>query len=238
MANDLEKGKSNLPAELMDDIFATAGQGVDYETSELQIPFVRVIQALSPQIKPKDPLFIKDAKQGDAFNTVTGDYWVGEEGFEVVPCLQQTKYLEFIPRDQGGGGFVGELHPDSPQIAKATRSGGKETLPNGMFQPVIIDMKSTQLKVSRRWKTQIAMQKIKAPDGQLKTPALFATIWKFTTIEESNDMGSWFNWSIEKSKTIDDKSLFLEAMNFRKSIEKGEAKAVVEDHGEKDDVPF
>ena len=29
MANDLEKGKSNLPAELMDDIFATAGQGVD-----------------------------------------------------------------------------------------------------------------------------------------------------------------------------------------------------------------
>ena len=51
-------------------------------------------------------------------------------------------------------------------------------------------------------------------------------------------MGSWFNWSIEKSKTIDDKSLFLEAMNFRKSIEKGEAKAVVEDHGEKDDVPF
>ena len=60
----------------------------------------------------------------------------------------------------------------------------------------------------------------------------------FTTIEESNDMGSWFNWSIEKSKTIDDKSLFLEAMNFRKSIEKGEAKAVVEDHGEKDDVPF
>ena len=67
---------------------------------------------------------------------------------------------------------------------------------DGMFQPVIIDMKSTQLKVSRRWKTQIAMQKIKAPDGQLKTPALFATIWKFTTIEESNDMGSWFNWSI------------------------------------------
>ena len=76
MTNDLEKGKSNLPANLMDDIFATAGQGVDYETSELQIPFVRVIQALSPQIKKNDPMFIKGASQGDAFNTVTGDYWV------------------------------------------------------------------------------------------------------------------------------------------------------------------
>lgn len=51
MANEIDNGKTNLPAELMDDIFATAGQGVDYETSELQIPFVRVIQALSPQIK-------------------------------------------------------------------------------------------------------------------------------------------------------------------------------------------
>ena len=258
MANDLEKGKSNLPAELMDDIFATAGQGVDYETSELQIPFVRVIQALSPQIKKNDPLFIKGAEQGDAFNTVTGEYWKSDDGFEVVPCLQQTKYLEFIPRDQGGGGFIGELSADSPEVAKAVRTGGKEILPNGnelvksdqhyclllgkdgMFQPVIIDMKSTQLKVSRRWKTQIAMQKIKAPDGTLKTPALFATVWKFHTLEESNDMGSWYNWSIEKVKTVDDKTLFLEAMSFRKSIEKGEAKAVAEADTEasKDDAPF
>lgn len=258
MANDLEKGKSNLPAELMDDIFATAGQGVDYETSELQIPFVRVIQALSPQIKKNDPMFIKGASQGDAFNTVTGEYWKSDDGFEVVPCLQQTKYLEFIPRDQGGGGFIGELSADSPEVAKAVRTGGKEILLNGnelvksdqhyclllgkdgMFQPVIIDMKSTQLKVSRRWKTQIAMQKIKAPDGTLKTPALFATVWKFHTLEESNDMGSWYNWSIEKVKTVDDKTLFLEAMSFRKSIEKGEAKAVAEADTEasKDDAPF
>ena len=34
--------QENLPANIMDDIFATAGEGVDYDTSELQIPFVRV----------------------------------------------------------------------------------------------------------------------------------------------------------------------------------------------------
>jgi hypothetical protein len=252
--SELTTKKETLPASLMSDLLS--GEGVDYDTSELQIPFVRVIQALSPQIKKNDSAFIKGASQGDAFNTVTGDYWNGEEGFEVVPCLQQTKYLEFIPRDQGGGGFVGELSADDPNIARATRTGGKEILPNGnelvksdqhycmligsdgLYQPVIVDMKSTQLSVSRRWKTQIAMLKVKDAQGVLKTPALFGTVWRLTTVEQSNDMGTWYNWSVEKVKMIDDEALLQEAINFRKSIQKGEAKAVVEDHDDKEEAPF
>ncbi len=252
--SELTTKKETLPASLMSDLLS--GEGVDYDTSELQIPFVRVIQALSPQIKKNDAGFIKGASQGDAFNTVTGDYWNGEEGFEVVPCLQQTKYLEFIPRDQGGGGFVGELSADDPNIARATRTGGKEILPNGnelvksdqhycmligsdgLYQPVIVDMKSTQLSVSRRWKTQIAMLKVKDAQGVLKTPALFGTVWRLTTVEQSNDMGTWYNWSVEKVKMIDDEALLQEAINFRKSIQKGEAKAVVEDHDDKEEAPF
>jgi hypothetical protein len=252
--SELTTKKETLPASLMSDLLS--GEGVDYDTSELQIPFVRVIQALSPQIKKNDSAFIKGASQGDAFNTVTGDYWSGEEGFEVVPCLQQTKYLEFIPRDQGGGGFVGELSADDPNIARATRTGGKEILPNGnelvksdqhycmligsdgLYQPVIVDMKSTQLSVSRRWKTQIAMLKVKDAQGVLKTPALFGTVWRLTTVEQSNDMGTWYNWSVEKVKMIDDEALLQEAINFRKSIQKGEAKAVVEDHDDKEEAPF
>jgi len=252
--SELTTKKETLPASLMSDLLS--GEGVDYDTSELQIPFVRVIQALSPQIKKNDSAFIKGASQGDAFNTVTGDYWNGEEGVEVVPCLQQTKYLEFIPRDQGGGGFVGELSADDPNIARATRTGGKEILPNGnelvksdqhycmligsdgLYQPVIVDMKSTQLSVSRRWKTQIAMLKVKDAQGVLKTPALFGTVWRLTTVEQSNDMGTWYNWSVEKVKMIDDEALLQEAINFRKSIQKGEAKAVVEDHDDKEEAPF
>ena len=73
----------------------------------MQIPFIRVIQALSPQIKKSDLSFIEGASQGDLFNTVTGEVWDGEKGINVIPCYQETKHLEFVPRDQGGG-FVGE----------------------------------------------------------------------------------------------------------------------------------
>ena len=89
-----------------------------------------MIQALSPQIKKSDPAYIDGASQGDIFNTVTGQHWDGEEGVTVIPCYQETKYLKFKPREQGGG-FMGELAKDDPDISRTTRSGAKEILPDG-----------------------------------------------------------------------------------------------------------
>ena len=255
MADVTKKSNTNV-SNILDDILETAGEGVDYETSELQIPFIRVIQALSPQIKKSDAAFIKGAEQGDLFNTVTGEVWKGEEGINVIPCYQETKHLEFTPRDQGGG-FVGELPAGDPNILKTTRQGAKETLPSGnelvksdqhycmvlnkdgSAQPAIVDMKSTQLKISRRWKTQIAMQKIPDKNGVMRTPALFATIWNLKTVEESNDMGTWYNYTIEKVDLVKDKNLFIDAKNFRSSVESGAAKAVPEEAvTESDEAPF
>ena len=255
MADVTKKSNTNV-SNILDDILETAGEGVDYETSELQIPFIRVIQALSPQIKKSDAAFIKGAEQGDLFNTVTGEVWKGEEGINVIPCYQETKHLEFTPRDQGGG-FVGEVPLSDPNILKTTRQGAKETLPSGnelvksdqhycmvlnkdgSAQPAIVDMKSTQLKISRRWKTQIAMQKIPDKNGVMRTPALFATIWNLKTVEESNDMGTWYNYTIEKVDLVKDKNLFIDAKNFRSSVESGAAKAVPEEVvTESDEAPF
>ena len=255
MADVTKKSNTNV-SNILDDILETAGEGVDYETSELQIPFIRVIQALSPQIKKSEAAFIKGAEQGDLFNTVTGEVWKGEEGINVIPCYQETKHLEFTPRDQGGG-FVGEVPLSDPNILKTTRQGAKETLPSGnelvksdqhycmvlnkdgSAQPAIVDMKSTQLKISRRWKTQIAMQKIPDKNGVMRTPALFATIWNLKTVEESNDMGTWYNYTVEKVDLVKDKNLFIDAKNFRSSVESGAAKAVPEEVvTESDEAPF
>jgi hypothetical protein len=104
-------------------------------------------------------------------------------------------------------------------------------------------MKSTQLKVSRRWKTQIAMQKIKHPTtGAIITPPVFATMWLLTTTEETNDKGDFYNWSIDKVGTVDTRDLLVEAKNFRESIMRGEVKAQAENHseggGRDDSIPF
>ena len=236
-----------VSADVLDDIFDMAGEGAAFDSSEMQIPFIRVLQALSPQLNKKKPEYIEGAAQGDLFNTVTGEHWSGEEGVTLIPCFQTTKYLEFVPRDQGGG-FRGEIPANDPVLQRTTRSGSKEILPTGnelvkseqhfclvvdeegMTQPVVIDMKSTQLKVSRRWKTQIAMNKLKHPKtGQMITPPVFATMWKLTSVEESNDQGSWSNWAVEKIGLVESRDLLLEAKTFRESVAAGELKAAAND---------
>ena len=255
-----EKQEAGLPStEVLDELFSYEGEGLDYDTSELQIPFIRVIQALSPQIKKSDSAYINGASMGDLFNTVTNQYWAGEEGIVVIPCYQETKYLKFGPRNAGGG-FMGELSKDDPQIAQARRDGGKEILPDGNELVKsdqhyclildedgvpgfgIVDMKSTQLKISRRWKTMATMQSVKTKTGELKRPPIFGTMWRLKTVEESNDMGSWFNYTVEKVGFVNDKDLLDAAVQFRKSIQSGESKAVaeqiVEEEQNNDNAPF
>jgi len=257
------KKNAELSTEVMDDIFAFAGDGAAFDSSEMQIPFIRVLQALSPQLNKKKPEYIEGAASGDMFNTVTNQHWAGEDGVVVIPCFQTTKYLEFIPREQGGG-FRGEIAANDPILTRTSRDGSKEILPtgnelvksdqhyclvveeDGSFQPVVIDMKSTQLKVSRRWKTQIAMQKIKHPkSGQMITPPVYATMWKLTTTEESNDRGDWSNYQIEKVGLVSNRDLLLEAKAFRESVAAGEVKAAADpEHtstvhsGSDEDIPF
>ena len=262
MSNDVAELKQTaLSTDLMDDIFDDAGEGADFDSSEMQIPFVRLLQALSPQLNKKKPEYIDGASSGDAFNNVTGQHWDGEEGIVVVPCYQTTKYLEFTPRDMGGG-FRGEIPANSHLLQETQRSGSKELLPNGnelvksdqhfcliiepdgSFQPVVVDMKSTQLKVSRRWKTQIAMQKIRHPaSGKMVTPPVFGTMWRLRSVEESNDQGSWSNWQVERIGLVDNAEVYAEAKAFRQSIMAGEVKAAPEEsigggsHHD-DEIPF
>ena len=257
MNKEIVTKKDQLPADLLDEITASAGEGTTFDSSEMQIPFIRIIQALSPQVNKKDPAFIDGADQGEAFNTVTSEFWTGEEGLLVIPCYQETKFLEFVPRESGGG-FMGELEPNNPDIQNTERKGAKEILPNGnelvksdqhyclvvgdggMVQPAIVDMKSSQLKVSRRWKTQIAMQKIRHPKTDaLLTPAVYATMWRLNTLQESNDQGTWYNWSVTKHGLVQTKEILSEAKLFREQVMKGAVKAVDETEPlEKDEVPF
>ena len=264
MANAVAtKKETAISTDIMDDILEFAGEGATFDSSEMQIPFIRILQAMSPQLKKREAEYIEGAEQGDMFNTVTGDKFKGEDGMVVLPCYQTVKYLEFVPRDLGGG-FQGEISPTDPVLQKTTRNGSKEILPNGhelvksdqhfclvidadgITQPVVIDMKSTQLKVSRRWKTKIAMQKVKHPKtGAMVLPPLFATQWKFTTVEESNDQGSWFNYAIEKIGLVNDRDLLQEALTFRTSVAAGELKAAKDpEHQQKraeedaDSIPF
>ena len=56
MSKAVTKKEDNLPSAIEDEIFETAGDGIDYDTSELQIPFLRLVQAMSPHNLRKQTL--------------------------------------------------------------------------------------------------------------------------------------------------------------------------------------
>ena len=247
-----------LPAGLEEAFAADSGVGFEEVTSsDIQIPFLRIIQALSPQLKKSDPAFIEGAGQGDIFNTVTSQLWAAEEGVKVVPVHFQTKFLEFVPRTQGGG-FLGELTPSSSEVQSAVRDRetGMEVLPNGnelvrsaqhyvkivhedgALENAIVDMKKTQLKRSRHWLSLMMMQK----HNGATLPA-FANIYLLTTIEDGNDKGSWGSWSPSLHGPVSSMGMYKEAKELHTSLIRGELRIApppreaIEDNLS-DDVPF
>lgn len=235
--------KSTAVANVMDDLYASAGEGLENVGAEdMQIPFLRILQPLSPQLNKQDSKYIKGASGGDLFNTVTGQFWDSEEGVNVIPCAYQMKYLEFQLRENGGG-FMGELDPNSPDIRSTERNGANEMLPSGnelvrsaqflvlafgddgIPQQMICDMKKTQMKIAKQWNTRRAGMKLVHPEKGLFTPPMWATVWKLTSVQESNDKGSWFNYSVSQMDMSEvPQPAIIEARELYNSFKAGDIK--------------
>jgi len=249
----MAENKTPSSTDLMKAFEADSGSGFEeMSNADIQIPFIRIIQALSPQLKKTDPGFIQGASQGDIFNTVTKKFWSAEEGIEVIPIYYQLKLLEFVPRTQGGG-FVGELNSASPEVQKAVRDKdtGLELLDNGnelvrtaqhyvkvmhkdgTLENAIVDMKKTQLKKSRGWNSIMMMQK----SNGVTLPS-FSNIYKLTSSEDGNDKGSWHSWSISHARQIDSMEAYNDAKGTHTSIKSGEMRVALPADANSDEVPF
>tara|TARA_B100000424_G_scaffold73149_2_gene54341 strand:+ start:1950 stop:2705 length:756 start_codon:yes stop_codon:yes gene_type:complete len=236
---------------------ALAGGGLEEVTSEdVQIPFLRVLQALSPQIKKSDPAYIKGSEQGGIFNTVTKKFWNGDDGVVVIPTYFQKKLLEFVPRSEGGG-FVGEINPKN--LPKIVKENGMEMLENGnelvrtaqhyvkivhddgTLENAIVDMKKTQLKKSREWVSIMGMFKYPKEAGQNlvgKTMDSWYNMFRLTTVEESNDKGSWYTWKIVHEKQVDKIEYVNESKSLHSSLSSGELTALPPTDANENEVPF
>ena len=231
MAVTKEKISKDLEQAFLDN----ASMGMEeVGKDDLQMPFIRAIQPLSPQIKKNDSEFIEGASAGDLFNTVTRQVWEGEKGLVVIPVYYQMKYLEFVPRTSGGG-FVSELSPTDPMIAEAQRDennlemlkSGNELVrtaqhyikivhENGELESAVVDLKKTALKKSRYWNSLMAMQKIKG-----KTMPSFANTYRLTTIKESNNKGSWYNINPKLEGIVSELDAFNDAKEFSVALKSG-----------------
>ena len=228
--------------ELLDQIAADAGAGFEEATRDaFAIPFLRVLQDLSPQVKKKMAGYVEGARPGQIYNTVTKEV---EERVRVIPCYYSQSFIEWVPRDAKGGkeggakGFVAAHPPGSPIIHKAVREGSRNILPNGnelqdtrqhfvlvlredgSTEQAMIAMASTQLKVSRRWMSQMKAAMI-PHNGRLIPAPSFAWSYALSSEEEANEQGSWYSWVIADRERVVDPDVYARARAFCASMREG-----------------
>ena len=238
-----EKKSAPLPANMFEEDAAKGLGAIGQD--DLALPFLKILGQLSPEVNKRDGKYVEGAEPGMIFNSVTGDLYDGVKGIDVIPCFYKLEYIEWKDRGEGPGAPVA-IYDSSSDIMSKTKADAsyKDRLPNGNYiektashfviitgdspSTALISMKSTQLKISRKWNSMMSGIKLKGKNG-LYTPASFSHIYKLKTTQMSNDKGTWFGWEVSKVGPITDASIYQQAKTFSDSISKGAVKAK---HGE------
>jgi hypothetical protein len=232
-----------------------AGAGFENQTSEdYSIPFLQILQALSPQLQENDNL-----RQGMIINTVTGEVWDGKKGIAFVPASTQHVYVEWRPREQGGG-FVGIHEINSEVVAHAKAQSlefGKYYTPegnelietfyvygialddDGNASEAVLAFSSSKIKKYKGWMTKAKTIQIPLPDGRRIPAPLFAHRYRLKTVSEKNNKGQFFNWDITfdganavEARLLPNNPIFQAAVNIKSLIEDGRARAAYESQDE------
>lgn len=233
---------SSLSTDVMD-FEAFAGAGTEnIKISDVIIPRLAIMQALSPYINKKKSEYIEGAEVGDIADVATGDLF--KEGVLFLPVYYRKDFLEWAPRESGKG--LVAVHPDDSILAECTKDEkGRPITAEGNYiaetaqwygfnltagrRRCFIPMASSQLKRSRKMMTMVTNERINRPDGSDFQAPIFYRSYMMTTAEESDNVNDWSVWSVRRDKAMPElfanwRDVLKEATEFRQSLIDGEAK--------------
>jgi len=248
--NQVAEKKNNALATF--DMEADAQQGTQNISQEdLALPFLKILGQLSPEVNKRDGKYVEGAEPGKIINTVTNELF---DSIQVIPCHYKRQYIEWQDRGTSSGAPVAIHDADSDIVSQTTRGKDyKDRLANGNYldntashfvltlgdtpSTALISMKSTQLKVSRKWNSLMMGLKLQGKNG-LFTPPTYSHIYNLSTVQMSNDKGTWFGWEVEKDGPVKDKAIYDMAKSFAMSVGKGEVEAKHGSEDTKDSTPY
>ena len=200
------------------DIAKVSGMGTENLDSGSALPFVRILQDLSPQLKSNKDEYVEGSKAGDLFFNKTK--CVLANPLNIIPVYTKAVYTEWIPRNKGGG-YVAS-HPltvvSNPSYEKGRERQYDEWLGenelrytsywfilaeiDGNWEEAIIPFTSSQLKVSRKLTGDI--NRFRYEQDKSIIPPLFAQKWQLKTVmETSKNNDDYWNFEISDNVVLD-----------------------------------
>jgi hypothetical protein len=244
-----EVKKTEIMAAEVIDFGADAGHGMEEaDAQSFAIPFLSVVQKMSPICDEASGSYNPDAKAGMLMNTVTGELYDGKEGVVFLPAHYQRRFLRWAPRETGGG-FKGEMTADAAAIA--IEEGEVKDVDGRLFYPmddgsinekrcdrladvrnhfgvlegsrqrVLLSLGSTQIKKSKALMSMLSAVKVKNAAGQMVTPPTWANRVRITTVLEQNDQGNWYGVKFELEGFVSDREDYEAGKDFFNAMAKG-----------------
>lgn len=209
------------------------------------VPFLRVIQSGSPQVKRTEGAYNPEAKEGMLVNSVTGELFDGEQGITIIPCAFQRRFIRWGGKGKPNeGAYLGELLPEEVDALKASGKvlelDGQLTIEgdeltdtrshyvlieteNGVTQ-ALFPLTSTQIKKSKQLLSILSSIKVRMA-GALVTPPTWLNRIKVTTVPESNEFGSWMGVKFESVGFVQDEQVYNAGKAFHDAVVGGAVKA-------------
>lgn len=218
------KEQGALPAHLAKKMEEHSGEGVSSKQEDNLVPLVYILQAQSPQVNKRSADYIDGAEAGHIWlRNAPHPIVPGDTGILFQPCHFSKDWVEWVPRDNGGG-FVAR-HEDRPPEAEETKDpqnpnrvkyvmpngnevietryhAGFVVLDDGSVLPYIIPMSSSGHSVSRQW--MFMMNSNQLPKGDI-APS-WSKLYRLKTKERSNAAGTWFTWDISDAGWVDEEA--------------------------------
>lgn len=124
-----------LPDFLNEEIAKDTGKGLSTDRADNIVPLLYVLDAKSPQVNKRNENYVEGAEAGDIWLRGTGII-KGMVGTVFQPCHFSKDWVEWVPRDDGGG-LVGryaerpkeaieEHDADNPNIVRYKMPNGNE----------------------------------------------------------------------------------------------------------------
>jgi hypothetical protein len=221
--------------ELVAELAEHAGMGTEFEKGEIAIPFVKILQSMSPQCKRAEDGYVSGSEEGDLFHTILNRPF---KKLYFIPCQFQHLLIQWKNRESGGG-FVAAYEAGDPLVPATVRQDFREVVKDDpesyidntlqyvclIFDedmtnlgPAVLSFKSSQLKYARRFNASLAAKKLKRADGSTFRAPIFSHIYELTTQPERNDKGSWFSFALGEGVFVQDTVMLREALEFAKSL--------------------
>lgn len=222
----MKKEKKNIKQTENDSLGRTPDyikkEKIDIPETESLVPFpmIKLLQALSPELDEEDGKYIKKAKIGDICITDGSKTMCidGEKGIRFSPILVRKNWVEWVPRNKGGG-FVASYSTKEEMEAGFTQGNEVNVsidylvispdISEGEMIPLLLQFNSPTKMVLAR-----AMHKYITTYN-----TMHGVVYHLTSKKQVNRAGQkFYNFNIEPTG-YSDKNTYLTVQNVKEDYE-------------------